>query len=219
MRICDGARPYAMTTDERSSVLPAMPEHDEPPASRPEATGTREALIASGLRCFAERGYAGSRLTDIAKGAGLTTGAFYRHFGGKLDFFDQLLGRYGDDLQGTLNAAGDLAGQVEAWIEVSRRHRGVVRAAAELTRAGTEAAASRRRLRDATASLLARHLPPQPSWRETRAATLMLVDVLDQYVLMEASGWIPERPPRTIAAHVEHLVVTGLYGAPDPGAG
>jgi AcrR family transcriptional regulator len=176
-----------------------------------EAGDTRAALLASGLRCFAERGYAGSRLIDIASDAELTTGAFYRHFASKVAFFGELLARYGEELQSSLDAADSLAEQLGAWVTVSRRHRGVVRAAAEIARPNTPEAAARQRLRDVCANLLTRHLTAQSSWRATRAAALMLTDVLDQYVLMEAVGWISERDGDAVGATLAALAGDGLY--------
>lgn len=167
--------------------------------------------MQAGLSSFAEHGYARSRLADIAKGAGLTTGAFYRHFSSKQDFYDALFDDYGDVLQARLNEASELVDQLVTWIEVSRAHRGVVRAAAEVALPNTEAAAARRQLRDACASLLARHLQGMPSWRLTHGSAVMLVDTLDQQVLMEAARWIPERPPTAIAAALDRLVQRGLY--------
>ena len=167
--------------------------------------------MQAGLSSFAEHGYARSRLADIAKGAGLTTGAFYRHFSSKQDFYDALFDAYGDELQARLNEAPELVDQLVTWIEVSRAHRGVVRAAAEVALPSTEAADARRQLRDACASLLARHLQGMPSWRLTHGSAVMLVDTLDQQVLMEAAGWIPERSPAAIAAALNRLVQRGLY--------
>jgi AcrR family transcriptional regulator len=176
-----------------------------------ESADTREALIASGLRCFADRGYTDSRLVDIARGADLTTGAFYRHFASKVAFFHELLSRYGEELQSSLDAATSLSDQIVAWVMVSRRYRGVIRASAEIARPQTPEAAARQRLRDVCANLLTRHVEPQGSWRATRAAALMLVDVLDQYVLMETAGWTAERDPEAVAAGLTGLVVNGLY--------
>lgn len=179
---------------------------------RTSGTGdTRNALMDAGLQAFAEHGYTRSRLADIASRADLTTGAFYRHFTGKQDFYDALFTAYGDALQERLNRCSSLAEQLEAWIVVAREHRGAVRAAAEVALPGTDAATVRRQLRDACASLLARYLQGMPSWRQTHGSAVMLVDTLDQQVLMEAAGWIPERDPAAVAAALERLVQRGLY--------
>ena len=48
---------------------------------------TREALIEAAIRVFARRGYEAARLAEVAREAGLTTGAVYSNFDGKRDLF------------------------------------------------------------------------------------------------------------------------------------
>jgi AcrR family transcriptional regulator len=48
---------------------------------------TREALIEAAIRVFARRGYEAARLAEVARDAGLTTGAVYSNFEGKRDLF------------------------------------------------------------------------------------------------------------------------------------
>ena len=50
-------------------------------------TSTRDRLLAAAVEVFVEQGYEGARLQDIARTAGLTTGAIYANFRGK----DELL--------------------------------------------------------------------------------------------------------------------------------
>jgi AcrR family transcriptional regulator len=45
------------------------------------------ALVASGRRLFARRGYGGVGLAEIVQDAGVTKGALYHHFGSKLGLF------------------------------------------------------------------------------------------------------------------------------------
>lgn len=56
-------------------------------------TETREALYDAGERLFTELGYADAKVEAIARHAGFTRGAFYRHFSGKEAFFLELLER------------------------------------------------------------------------------------------------------------------------------
>ncbi|HET7014110.1 MAG TPA: TetR family transcriptional regulator, partial [Streptosporangiaceae bacterium] len=44
---------------------------------------TRERLLAAAAEVFAERGYDGTRVADIAAAAGVSNGALYAHFGSK----------------------------------------------------------------------------------------------------------------------------------------
>jgi AcrR family transcriptional regulator len=183
---------------------------EEPDVER--ARSTQEALIAAGLKCFAERGFTGSRLVDIVETAGLTTGAFYRRFSSKLDFFHALFMAYGEDLQSALAESADLRELVAAWVAVARRHRGVVRAAAEVVYAEPSELEARRRLRDACAGIMAQQLESPRGWHEARHAALLLADVVAQYVFMEAAGWLEQRDPDEVADSVARLVDHGLYG-------
>lgn len=53
---------------------------------------SREALIAAALAEFTEKGYEAATVADIAERAGVTSGALYAHFKGKLDLLLQALG-------------------------------------------------------------------------------------------------------------------------------
>ena len=172
---------------------------------------TREALIAAGLKCFAESGYTGARLSDIVEQTGLTTGAFYRRFSSKAEFFHVLFVAYGDELQSALATSGSFAEQVEAWIRVGRRHLGVVRASAEIQHLEPGEMQAQRRLREVCGGLIAQKLPDVGDWRKSRAVALMLADTVAQYVLMEAAGWVEERDPATVARALARLVENGLY--------
>jgi TetR/AcrR family transcriptional regulator len=52
--------------------------------SRPPGTpSTKELILRAAADAFASRGFDGARLADIARSAGVTTGAVYSHFRGK----------------------------------------------------------------------------------------------------------------------------------------
>lgn len=172
---------------------------------------TRDALLVAGRTAFAERGYAGSRLADIAGAAGLTTGAFYRHFASKSEFFAALFVAYSEDLLQALAKATSLRAMVRTWLNVAREHRGVVRALHELASVGSAESDQRRQLRDDVVALALPRLQEATGLKDARAATFMVADILTQYALMEAAGWIPDRDPAAVALEVERLVKRGLY--------
>src|SRR5438477_13074821 len=65
-----------------------------PPVVAP--VNTRERLIAAAIEVFAEQGYEGARLQDIARTAGLTTGAVYANFRGKNELLSAAIGDRAD---------------------------------------------------------------------------------------------------------------------------
>ncbi len=54
---------------------------------------TRTALVDEATRLFAERGYAGTSLEDVASASQVTRGAVYHHFAGKQALFEAVLDR------------------------------------------------------------------------------------------------------------------------------
>jgi AcrR family transcriptional regulator len=73
------------------------------------STSTRDRLIAAAIEVFAEQGYEGARLQDIARAAGLTTGAVYANYRGKAELlFDAIGARAGAELDGLLQDTASL---------------------------------------------------------------------------------------------------------------
>jgi AcrR family transcriptional regulator len=56
-------------------------------ARRRDAAGTRDALLAAGTELFAERGYDGVPVADIARRAGVNKAMINYHFGGKRQLY------------------------------------------------------------------------------------------------------------------------------------
>ena len=55
---------------------------------------SKDLIIKSAISEFLKFGYKKASLRNIAKGAGLTTGAFYNYFESKLDLFELLVAPY-----------------------------------------------------------------------------------------------------------------------------
>jgi AcrR family transcriptional regulator len=59
-------------------------------------SSTRDRLLAAAVEVFVEQGYEGARLQDIARAAGLTTGAVYANFRGKSELLFAAIGARAD---------------------------------------------------------------------------------------------------------------------------
>ncbi|SNS01665.1 transcriptional regulator, TetR family [Streptosporangium subroseum] len=69
------------------------------------AAETRERLLQAAAEVFAERGYDGTRVADIAAAAGVSNGALYAHFGSKAELLVAALRAHGRQLLASLFAA------------------------------------------------------------------------------------------------------------------
>lgn len=77
------------------------------------ADATRTALLDEATVLFAERGYAGTALEDVAAASRVTRGAVYHHFAGKTALFEAVLDRMElDAVQRVVDAA---AGATDPW--------------------------------------------------------------------------------------------------------
>jgi AcrR family transcriptional regulator len=71
-------------------------------------TSTRDRLLAAAVEVFVEQGYEGARLQDIARAAGLTTGAVYANFRGKDELLFEAIGaRIGIEVDSLMESAFD----------------------------------------------------------------------------------------------------------------
>lgn len=66
---------------------------------------TRERLLSAAADAFAQRGYDGTRVADIARAAGVSNGALYAHFGSKAELLVAALRVHGKRLLADLFAA------------------------------------------------------------------------------------------------------------------
>jgi AcrR family transcriptional regulator len=69
------------------------------------AADTRERLLRAAATVFAERGYDGTRVADIAAAAGVSNGALYAHFDSKAELLVSALRTHGRRLLADLFAA------------------------------------------------------------------------------------------------------------------
>jgi AcrR family transcriptional regulator len=72
---------------------------------QPRALRTRNTILAAARRVFAERGYDGATVDDVADAAGCSKGAFYFHFSSKEQVLLALLDNWADERTRQLRAA------------------------------------------------------------------------------------------------------------------
>lgn len=79
---------------------------------------TRDALLEAAIHVFARRGYEAARLAEVARQAGLTTGAVYSNFDGKHDLFlaafEREIARHVSEVTAAVAAAPTPAARIAA---------------------------------------------------------------------------------------------------------
>ncbi|HEX4813901.1 MAG TPA: helix-turn-helix domain-containing protein [Nonomuraea sp.] len=94
------------------------------------AAETRDRLLRAAADVFAERGYDGTRVADIAAAAGVSNGALYAHFGSKADLLVAALRAHGRRMMASLFATDpdrsitDLLITIGRWLPRRRDARG-----------------------------------------------------------------------------------------------
>jgi len=85
------------------------------------AAETRERLLRAAADIFAERGYDGTRVADIAAAAGLSNGAMYAHFASKAELLVGALHTHGRRLLADLFAADPSRSITDLLLVVGRQ--------------------------------------------------------------------------------------------------
>lgn len=93
------------------------------PAGTPRARQTRDRLIEAAGGVFAERGYRGATMREIAERAGANLAAAHYHFGSKLDLYRDVVSVHFERLEARLAERG---GAVEAALDASQPREHVV---------------------------------------------------------------------------------------------
>lgn len=80
---------------------------------------THDVLIAAASEVFAQRGYEGASLEEIAETAGFTRGAIYKHFTGKEDLFFAVTERLNELIIDAFRAIAPSSADAQEW-DISR---------------------------------------------------------------------------------------------------
>ena len=70
-----------------------------------QGSGAREKLIHAAIKAFAEKGYHGTKISDIVAGAGYTQPTFYLHFSSKQAIYQYLIDRVRTELREVISGA------------------------------------------------------------------------------------------------------------------
>jgi TetR/AcrR family transcriptional repressor of uid operon len=81
-----------------------------------------ERLIAAAAEVFAEKGYEGAGVAEIARRAGLTTGAIYSRYSGKAELLIEAIDAYSTDEFDELFLQHDFSGHATDIIETAGAH-------------------------------------------------------------------------------------------------
>jgi TetR/AcrR family fatty acid metabolism transcriptional regulator len=78
--------------DPGAAVLTASSDTSAPPARRRQAADKRKLILDAAIKVFARKGYHGSRVSDIAREAGIAYGLVYHYFKNKEEILETVFG-------------------------------------------------------------------------------------------------------------------------------
>jgi AcrR family transcriptional regulator len=158
------------------------------PASQARSRATRERLLVSAERVFADKGYDGTRLTDIAEDAGCSVGTVYFRFKDKDALFLAVAQSFAEDARGGIGRMHDaLSGRdpdtiirifVTAVATRLSEHKGLFRAIVERGFDRDDAMKQIFAFRDELASALEKVLKTRRNSRRVRVMTQMIYGFL-----------------------------------------
>ena len=92
-------------------VLKAVADVGRPNQRTLAKQRTREKIVAAATALFSERGYEGATIRDIAKAAGMSTGAVFASFADKSDLFGEIVAADQQALEAVMIVAADERGE------------------------------------------------------------------------------------------------------------
>jgi TetR/AcrR family transcriptional regulator len=111
--------------------MPRKAIAERPVRRRINGLRTRAEIVAAAERHFAERGYAATRLDDIADDVGIRRAAIFYHFGDKQELYAAMLDEVFGDLADPLPTEGRASERLEAaltgWIDLVAQRPSIAR--------------------------------------------------------------------------------------------
>lgn len=196
----------------------------EPPKPRRRlaAGDRRERIERAATELFAERGYRGASMNDIARRSGISVPVLYDHFPSKLELHKRLLERHFADLRGvwrshlplTDAAAGDrMAAVVDAWFGYVEAHPYATRMLFRDTSADPQVAAIHREVAERSKAALLPLVAREPAaGGASPVAVELLWEVLRATLQGLALWWAdhPDVPRADVVAAAMNGVWLGL---------
>ena len=119
---------------------------------------TRDNLLAAGRVVFEQRGYANTRMSDIAKAAGVSHGTVYTWFDDKESLLRALVDDIVTEVFAALAIGDDVPEPEQRMLEANRRYLAAYRRHGRMLEVVEEAAATDTRYRDALAGVRRDHV-------------------------------------------------------------
>lgn len=85
-----------------------------------QTTTAREALLAAAARVFSDKGFFGTRITDITTAAGVSAGSFYTYFESKEEILGAVMDAFrAGETDAAATAPAGTAADAEQWLRAS----------------------------------------------------------------------------------------------------
>jgi AcrR family transcriptional regulator len=201
--------------------LSAVAEAERPTQRSQAKRRTREKILAAARLLFAERGYEASTIRDIAKAAGMSTGAVFASFTDKSDLFTDIAETEQAELHQAMRlAAGDLTGKaaILAMLDAASQRQSASLALVQavmsaLWTPGLAQTARRRLDRRPIAPLIAAAVREEFESDARIDAVFIGEMIWDSYLATQRRAALDGLTAETVKARIEAGVLTILAGA------
>jgi AcrR family transcriptional regulator len=186
------------------------------------AVERRELIARAAGRLFAKRGYAGTRLEDVAAAAQVTKPMVYRHFNSKKALYLALLIKHEDDLPSFFEGVEDLAEPeqvvraiLERWLDYVRENQHAWSMLFRDRSGDEEIQAVRRRVSQRAREVLARFIAERAEGSVPRDQIQPTAELLTSGLAGLALWWIdhPEVPKPIVVDVAARMSEPALRGA------